>query len=69
MEKKQDGFANQKAIVIPLDIKNILANDEVTKMLYITDIGYYPHAEGHYRTRKHGSHQNILIYCTEGEGW
>lgn len=56
MEKKQDGFANQKAIVIPLDIKNILANDEVTKMLYITDIGYYPHAEGHYRTRKHGSH-------------
>lgn len=69
MEKKQDGFANQKTIVIPLDIKNILANDEVTKMLYITDIGYYPHAEGHYRTRKHGSHQNILIYCTEGEGW
>lgn len=69
MERKEEGFANQKAIVLPLDIKNIMAKDTITKGLYVTDIGYYPNAKGHYRSRKHGSDQNILIYCTEGEGW
>jgi AraC-like DNA-binding protein/mannose-6-phosphate isomerase-like protein (cupin superfamily) len=66
---KQDGFINQKAIVIPPDVRNILAEDSITRLLYITDIGYYPNADEHYRHRKDGSSQNILIYCADGEGW
>lgn len=69
MERKKEGFTNQKAIVLPQTIKEILNSNEITQLLYVTDIGYYPQAIGHYRARKHGSQQHILIYCTEGEGW
>lgn len=69
MERKKDGFKNQRAIVIPKQIIDVLQNNDITKLLYITDIGYYPYAQGHYRLRKEGSNQNILIYCTEGEGF
>lgn len=69
MERKKEGFTNQKAIVLPKTIKEILEQDSLTCLLYVTDIGYYPNATGHYRIRKYGSRQNILIYCTEGEGW
>ncbi len=67
--KKKDGFAGQKAIVIP---RKILANqcvkNEIINTLYITDIGYYPKAKFHYRERPHGADQHILIYCYEGSG-
>lgn len=69
MERKKEGFPNQKAIVLPPAIKEILRQNELTQLLHITDIGFYPHATGHYIARKHGSKQHILIYCTEGEGW
>ena len=69
MEHKKDGFINQRAIVLPQAIKEILIHNELTSLLYVTDIGYYPHAAGHYRTRHEGAEQNILIYCTEGKGW
>ena len=69
MERKKEGFTNQRAIVLPEAIKKILVGNELTNLLYVTDIGYYPHATGHYRARRYGSQQHILIYCTEGEGW
>jgi len=38
--------------------------------LHITDIGYYPSADFHYRKRsKSEVRQYVLIYCTKGEGW
>ena len=69
MEYKKDGFINQRAIVLPQSIKEIMAQNELTRLLYVTDIGYYPQANGHYRTRNKGSEQHILIDCTEGRGW
>ena len=65
MERKKEGFTNQRAIVLPEAIKKILVGNELTNLLYVTDIGYYPHATGHYRARRYGSQQHILIYCTE----
>lgn len=41
----------------------------INTMLYITNIGFYSEASEHYRQRKEGSSQHILIYCTEGSGW
>ncbi len=68
--RKKEGFAGQKAIVIP---RKILANQcekhKIIGTLYITDIGYYPKARFHYRERLHGADQHILIYCIEGQGW
>lgn len=69
MEKKRDGFTNQHAIVLPGEIKNILKQRELTNMLYITDLGYYPHASDHYRVREKGIEEHIFIYCEKGTGW
>ena len=69
MELKKEGFKGQRAIVLPQAIKNCLKENELTSLLYVTDIGYYPNATGHYRSRHAGVDQNILIYCTEGKGW
>lgn len=38
-------------------------------MLYLTNLGYYSNAKSHYRKRKNGCTEHILIYCTEGSGW
>ena len=38
MEYKKDGFDNQRAIVLPKSIKEILINNELTRLLYVTDI-------------------------------
>jgi len=38
------------------------------KGLFISDIGFYPHAKNHYRKRKKGIGENILIYCIDGSG-
>lgn len=37
--------------------------------IYITHIGYFPHAKSHYIQRRHGCADNILIYCERGKGW
>jgi len=69
MPRKKEGFKDQKAIVLPTSIQNEIKNKLITKLLYLTDIGYYPDAQYHYRERLEGSEQNILIYCTNGKGW
>src|ERR1700730_4799099 len=67
--KKKDGFAGQKAVVIPRQIlSKQCAINAIISPLYITDIGFYPHAKFHYRERAHGADQHILIYCMEGKG-
>jgi len=68
-EQKKEDFAGQKMIVLPERIINQLVNNDITKYLYVTDIGYFPEAQGHFRQRSQGSMSNILIYCTSGSGW
>ncbi len=68
-ERKKEDFAGQKMIVLPERIINLLVNNDITKYLYVTDIGYFPKAMGHFRQRSGGSMSNILIYCTNGTGW
>ncbi len=67
--RKKDGFNGQKAIVLPRPIIKTCEQNPLTKNLHITDIGFYPRAEFHYRGRENGSRQNILIYCINGFGW
>ncbi len=68
MEKKKDGFVGQWYIVLPDHIISGLNKNPLTKLLHITDIGYYPHALHHFRERKQGCTQHILIYCVGGKG-
>lgn len=67
--QKREGFQGQKAIVLPKKIIELCSYSPPVNTLYITDIGFYPHAQYHYRERPSGISQNILIYCLEGRGW
>ena len=67
--KIKDGFQGERAIILPPAIVRELETDPLGRQLHITDIGYYPHASHHYRERKQGISQYILIYCVDGRGW
>lgn len=67
--KKKEGFKDQRAIILPQKIQDELVSNPLTKLLFITDIGYYPLAQYHFRDRPAGAKQNILIYCADGKGW
>jgi len=66
--RKQEGFSGQKSIILPVGVKKKCNQHPLTRSLYVTDIGYYPRAQYHYRERKMGVVQYILIYCIEGQG-
>ncbi len=67
--RKKEGFHGQRAFIIPESIIQEQRSDPVASLLFVTDIGYYPKAAFHYRERKHGCTQNILVYCADGQGW
>lgn len=69
MIKIPNGFSGERSIVLPDMIRKTCEEDPFLQRLYITDIGYYPHAEYHYRQRPQGVEQYILIYCYKGSGW
>ncbi|MDP4201496.1 MAG: AraC family transcriptional regulator [Bacteroidota bacterium] len=69
IQKKAEGFRGERSIVLPQPIREELKKNEMTCDLFITDIGYYPKARGHYRSRPEGAKECILIYCIEGKGW
>lgn len=69
MEKIAEGFRNEKAVILPYNVRDYLKTNAVTKRLHVTHIGYYPEAKHHFRERKNGANQHILIYCESGKGW
>lgn len=69
MIKQKDGFLGERSIVIPPMIVKMEEEDPLVSSLYLTDIGYYPHATHHYRDRKEAIDQYVLIYCVNGSGW
>jgi AraC-like DNA-binding protein/uncharacterized RmlC-like cupin family protein len=69
MIHKKEGFEGQKAVIIPRKVlKEQCGIHPVIKNLYITDIGFYPKAKGHYREREKGADEHILIYVIKGKG-
>lgn len=68
--KRKDGFEGQRMISLPEAVwKNAIKANPVIGQLYITHIGYFPRAAFHYRERKNGCPDNILLYCVKGKGW
>lgn len=68
--KVRDGFEGQKLISLPSMIyKNIELDNVILNQIFITHIGYFPKAAGHFRERKKGCDDNILFYCLKGKGW
>lgn len=67
--KKENGFKGERAHVLPLPSIMFLKNHVLSSGLYITDIGYYPHASGHYRERIQPIDEYVFIYNVDGGGW
>jgi AraC-like DNA-binding protein len=65
----EEGFNAQKLIVLPDHIIKDYAQHPLIRPLHLTDIGYFPLAQHHYRERPEGSAAYIVIYCICGEGW
>lgn len=66
--KMKDGFVGEQSIVLPKIALDMVREDPMASHLYVTDIGYYPHATFHYRERQDPIDQNVLIYCVKGKG-
>lgn len=69
MKKQKDGFMGERSIVLPPMVVETEENDPLVSNLYLTDIGYYPHATHHYINRQKAIDQYVLIYCVDGSGW
>ncbi|WP_448635152.1 AraC family transcriptional regulator [Pedobacter panaciterrae] len=69
-EKRRDGFSGEKLISLPKFLFNRNPENKFfLDSLYVSHIGYFPKASGHYRNRPKGCSDNILIYCLDGKGW
>lgn len=64
----KDGFSGERALVLPQMIVKMMEDDPLCAALHITDIGYYPRAQHHFRERKEPINQYVLIYCIDGAG-
>ena len=65
---KTDSFVGDRSVVLSKkQLKKVKENPRNGK-LYLTDIGFYPHARNHFRKRKKGIGEHILIYCIAGTG-
>lgn len=68
--KRRDGFEGEKLIALPEAVwKKAIKANSILSQLYVTHIGYFPKATYHYRERRNGCPDNILIYCVRGKGW
>jgi len=70
LTKRRDGFVGEKQINVPKSILNkFVRRTTFLDSLYITHIGYFPNASYHYRERRKGSDDYILLYSLGGKGY
>lgn len=69
MIKIKDGFKGERCIFLPPSAISVLKSNPITKDLYLTCVGYFPHALYHHIIRTYGCDEYILIYCVKGLGW
>ena len=69
MQRKQDGFQDERYIIIPTESFAEFVKHPLVKALYLTDVGFFPSAQHHYRERQEGIEECILIYCVSGKGF
>jgi AraC-like DNA-binding protein len=65
----REGFPGQRLTVLPREVAERCRRLPVVRDLYVTDIGHFPSAAGHYVQRPRPRPETILIYCADGAGW
>lgn len=68
LDRKQDGFEGETLIVLPTEAFADYVEHPLVKRLYLTDVGYFPQAAHHYKERKEGIEEYILLCCIRGKG-
>jgi len=66
---KKDSFIGDRSVVLSKKQLKSIKKNQISSGLYISDIGFYPHAKNHFRKRTKGVEENILIYCIDGHGY
>lgn len=66
--KIKEGFKGERSIVLPRMLTEMEASDALLSRLYVTDIGHYPNAAHHHRTRTEPIAEHVFIYCVDGSG-
>lgn len=68
MLRIKSGFSGERSLVLPKMVTDMMVDDPIVSILYVTDIGYYPKAYNHYRRRQTPIDQYVFIYCIDGCG-
>ncbi|MCI2229006.1 AraC family transcriptional regulator [Polaribacter sp. MSW13] len=58
----------QKIIALPKAVIKNLEQNLLTNRFYVSDLGFYPEADNHYRINEKGVDKYIFIYCVKGKG-
>ncbi|MCH2207750.1 MAG: AraC family ligand binding domain-containing protein [Lentisphaerales bacterium] len=66
---KKEGFARERLIVLPRNLRVQLAADPFVRQLYLTDVGLFPHAHNHLVERSRGTNEFVVQFCFDGEGF
>lgn len=64
-----DGFERQRLTFLPRLAVSRLLRDPLLADLLVTDAGWFPRAANHYRERRSGAPEVVIIMCSEGSGW
>ena len=69
MPRIKEGFKGERIVVLPGFLIEELKRDPLGRELYITDIGYYPHAGFHYCERKEEDSNEFVLRGRDGSNW
>lgn len=61
-------FRGARMFVLPTEALEAYASHPLVARLYLTDVGCFPRAKNHTRTRREGAEETILLYCAQGRG-
>jgi AraC-type DNA-binding domain-containing proteins len=67
--RKPKGLPDRTLLVLPARERERLESDPLSSGLYMTDVGFFPAAAGHYRDRPNGCNETIVILCVDGRGY
>jgi AraC family transcriptional regulator, arabinose operon regulatory protein len=63
------GLGRQRIEIPRTVLKSKVFPNKLLQPLYVSSLGYYPYAKGHYTYRKKGLPENFIFYCVNGHGW
>ncbi len=64
----REGFPGQRMRVLPRPLVAQALAQPGTGQVLVTDVGFFPRASSHGRSRPHGARQHIVIVCAAGRG-